>query len=57
MAALCDLDAPSSAPLTTAERVADFFEETRAKGEEAFGDGADNLTGIVAVLPAPRAAA
>ena len=30
----------------------DFFEETRAKGEEAFGDGADNLTGIVAVFHA-----
>ena len=28
-----------------------FFEQTRLKGEEAFGDGADNLTGIVAILP------
>ena len=39
---------------TTRQRVLDFFEETRAKGEEAFGDGADNLTGIVAILPHPK---
>ena len=51
-AALCDLEAPPSKPLTTRTRVMDFFEETRAKGEEAFGDGADNLTGIVAVFHA-----
>ena len=34
----------------------DFFEETRAKGEEAFGEGADNLTGVVAVFHHPSAA-
>ena len=53
MGALCDLEAPPGQPLTTRQRILDFFEETRAKGEDAFGDGADNLTGIVAVFPAP----
>ena len=48
------MDAPPDAPLTDRPRVMSFFEETRAKGEEAFGDGADNLTGIVAVFPAPQ---
>jgi len=41
-----------SAP-TTKQKVMAFFEQTRLKGEEAFGDGADNLTGIVAILPKP----
>jgi hypothetical protein len=53
MGELCDGDARPGRPLTTRTRVMDFFEETRSKGEEAFGDGADNLTGIVAVFPAP----
>jgi len=44
---------PADAPLIDRQRVLDFFEETRAKGEEAFGDGADNLTGIVALFPRP----
>ena len=58
MAALCDLENNKPGrPLTTRARVMDFFEETRAKGEEAFGDGADNLTGIVAILPCPPPAA
>ena len=35
--------------------VADFFENTRAKGEEAFGDHADNLTGVVVAIPNPAA--
>ena len=52
MAELCDLEgAAAGQPLTTRARVMEFFETTRAKGEEAFGDGADNLTGIVAILP------
>ena len=55
IAELCDLEGPHERPLTTRARVMDFFEETRAKGEEAFGDGADNLTGIVVILPTPRA--
>ena len=53
IAALCDLEAPLGQPLTTRTRVMQFFEDTRAKGEEAFGDGADNLTGVVAVFPRP----
>lgn len=36
---------------TDAERAHAFFEESRAKGEEVFGSTADNLTGIVVVLP------
>jgi serine/threonine protein phosphatase PrpC len=51
MEALCDSRATSR--LTDRRRVLDFFEETRAKGEDAFGDGADNLTGVVALLPNP----
>ena len=35
--------------------VADFFENTRSKGEEAFGDHADNLTGVVVAIPNPVA--
>ena len=31
-------------------RVVDFFEASRAKGADAFGDRADNLTGVVALL-------
>ena len=54
MDVLCDPEAEAKAqPLTDRRRVLDFFEETRAKGEEAFGDGADNLTGVVAVFPNP----
>ena len=54
MGALCDPAAEREGrPLTSKQRVLDFFEETRGKGEEAFGDGADNLTGIVAVFPNP----
>ena len=30
----------------------DFFELSRTKGEETFGDSADNLTGVVAVIRA-----
>ena len=41
-------------PITSRAAVIDFFESTRLKGEEAFGDGADNLTGIVAILPHPN---
>ena len=41
------------APATNEQRVMAFFEGTRLKGEETFGDGADNLTGIVAVFPNP----
>jgi len=44
---------PPNAPLTNKKHVIDFFERTRYKGEETFGDGADNLTGIVALLPLP----
>ena len=52
MEELCDAGSALSpgAPPTTKKRVMAFFEETRAKGEEAFGDGADNLTGA----PPPR---
>ena len=54
MAALCRTESvPADAPLIDRQRVLEFFEETRAKGEEAFGDGADNLTGIVALFPRP----
>ena len=54
MEELCDVEgAVSGAPLTSKKRVEEFFELTRAKGEDAFGDGADNLTGIVAIFPAP----
>ena len=35
------------------EQVRRFFEESRAKGEKAFGDRADNLTGVVALLSRP----
>jgi serine/threonine protein phosphatase PrpC len=35
------------------QRVHDFFETSRRKGEEAFGDSADNLTGVVAIIPRP----
>ena len=62
MDALCDPDAAgkpdAGKPLTDKRRVLDFFEETRAKGEEAFGDGADNLTGVVAIFanPGPKPA-
>ena len=48
---------PVQPPTTMAAQVLDFFERTRFKGEEAFGDGADNLTGIVAVFPKPAQAA
>ncbi len=41
------------APLTDRPRVMDFFEETRCRGEEAFGDHADNLTGVVLAIPNP----
>ena len=41
------------APSPVARQVAEFFETTRYKGEEAFGDGADNLTGVVVCLPNP----
>ena len=34
-------------------RVYNFCETTRRKGYEAFGDGADNLTSVVVVLPNP----
>jgi len=33
--------------------VHDFFENTRIKGEEAFGNSADNLTGVVVCIPNP----
>jgi len=33
--------------------VDEFWENTRFKGEEAFGDHADNLTGIVVSIPRP----
>ena len=45
---------PGAHPITDRQRVHTFFEQTRLKGEEAFGDGADNLTGIVAILPHPK---
>jgi len=44
---------PPSAPLTDKKRVLAFFEKTRVRGEETFGDGADNLTGVVAVFRKP----
>ena len=34
-------------------RVLDFFEASRAKGEAQFGERADNLTGVVALLSRP----
>ena len=50
MAELREAD-PAAPP--TSSRVAEFFENTRFKGEEAFGDQADNLTGVVVCLPNP----
>ena len=44
---------PPGQPLTTAKRTRAFFEKTRDMGEEAFGEGADNLTGVVVILPRP----
>jgi serine/threonine protein phosphatase PrpC len=35
---------------TQQRHVLDFFEASRAKGAESFGDHADNLTGVVALL-------
>ena len=56
MQALCDLEGMAvGKPITTRKRVMDFFEDTRQRGEDAFGDGADNLTGIVAVFTLPPA--
>ena len=40
-------------PAVKQQRVLDFFETSRSKGEEAFGDSADNLTGVVALIPRP----
>ena len=45
----------AGAQVTSEAIVNGFFENTRIKGEEAFGEGADNLTGVVGVFPIPPA--
>ena len=45
--------APRGAEPPSRQAVLDFFEATRYKGEEAFGDHADNLTGVIIALPNP----
>lgn len=53
--AMADLAHGMAQPVASAarrQRVLSFMDASRAKGEEAFGDSADNLTGIVVYFEA-----
>lgn len=51
IAELCSAHGPGMRA-TTREKAEAWFEDTRLRGEEAFGDHADNLTSIIATISA-----
>ena len=49
VAELCSVHGPGMRA-TTREKAEAWFEDTRVRGAEAFGDHADNLTSIIATI-------
>jgi hypothetical protein len=54
MAEVCEVHRGPGTRATTRTKAFEWFDETRVKGAEAFGDHADNLTSIIATVSIPK---
>ena len=54
MAEVCEVHRGPGTRATTKKKAFEWFDETRVKGAEAFGDHADNLTSIIATVSIPK---